>query len=181
MKYEIKNRWTGELIYSTDANSWEQVIKEARASRADLSRANLSGADLSEANLHGADLRGADLRGADLSGANLSRADLRWANLSRANLRGADLPSPTLMLLASWGSVSEQLCADLMEFDAWCHGNRDAFNIWAATGTCPFESHKEQRAANFTESREIWRKQIGKLRSPRELILALFAEKEIKR
>lgn len=60
---DIKNRFTGEVIYRLDS-------------------ANLRGADLRDANLSGADLSGADLRGA-----NLIRADLSGANLS-----GADIP-----------------------------------------------------------------------------------------
>jgi len=59
---EIKNRFTGEVIYRLDS---------ANLSDADLSRANLSDADLSRADLSDANLRGADLSGADLSGANI--------------------------------------------------------------------------------------------------------------
>ncbi len=60
---EIKNRFTGEVIFSVD--------------RANLQWANLSGADLQGANLWGANLREANLRGADLR-----EADLRGANLA---------------------------------------------------------------------------------------------------
>ncbi len=91
MKYEIKNRWSGELIYSTDANSWEQVIKEARANGANLSGANLSDANLRSANLSGANLSYANLSYANLSYADLSGANLRYANLRYANLRYANL------------------------------------------------------------------------------------------
>ena len=59
---DIKNRFTGNIIFSTAADT-------------------LSGADLS-----GASLRDADLRGANLINANLSDANLRGANLSDANL-----------------------------------------------------------------------------------------------
>jgi hypothetical protein len=106
----------------------------------------------------------------------LQSADLRYADL-----RSAILPAPTIVLLANWGSVSEQLCADLMEYDSWIHGNREAFNEFARTGKCPYNGHGECRAANFPESKTIWAKQIGQLHSPRELMLRLFQEKEIKR
>ena len=86
MKIEIKNIWTGEVIYACEAGSMKLAVKAAIEAKANLSEANLS-----EANLRGADLRGANLRGADLSGANLSGADLRWADLRGANLSGADL------------------------------------------------------------------------------------------
>ncbi|MDC5507954.1 pentapeptide repeat-containing protein [Acinetobacter baumannii] len=102
-KFEIKNRWTEEVLFTCDVPDGMEsgmiarhVLESAIADGADLRGANLScadlrGADLSGANLSCADLRGADLRGADLSGANLSCADLRGANLSCADLRGANL------------------------------------------------------------------------------------------
>jgi hypothetical protein len=83
IKIQIKNRWTGSIIfeYESENNTIKDTLKEAIKSRANLYGANLSGADLS----------GADLSGADLSRANLSGADLYGADLSRANLSGADL------------------------------------------------------------------------------------------
>ena len=83
MKIEIKNRWSGEVIFAHEAenNSMSLTVKAALDASVSLSDANLSGANLS-----GADLSGADLRGANLSGANLSGADLSGANLSRADL-----------------------------------------------------------------------------------------------
>jgi hypothetical protein len=112
-KVEIKNRFTGAVIFTTEVKASLSAGRRLGAAvllavkaRADLSGANLSGADLSGADLSGAnlsraylsraDLLGADLSGADLSGANLSRAnlsgaDLSGANLSRANLSGANL------------------------------------------------------------------------------------------
>jgi len=103
---EIKNRFTGEVIFSHDCDSWKICVEAAVKSRADLSRANLyganlssaylSGANLSSANLHGADLSGANLSGADLYGANLYGADLSGADLSRADLYGANLHGANL-------------------------------------------------------------------------------------
>ena len=66
MKIEIKNRWTGEVIYACEAGSMKLAVKAAIEAKANLSEANLR-----EANLRGADLRGADLSGADLRGADL--------------------------------------------------------------------------------------------------------------
>ena len=60
MKFEIKNRWDGSIIYQDEAESFRALVFAAVKSRADLSRANLYGADLSRANLSGADLSGAD-------------------------------------------------------------------------------------------------------------------------
>ena len=78
VKIEIKNRWTGKLIfeYESENNTIKETVLKAIEAGADLSKANLSKANLSKANLSGADLSGADLSWADLSRADLSKADL---------------------------------------------------------------------------------------------------------
>jgi hypothetical protein len=72
-KIEIKNRWTGKILF--EYKKEDATIKKA----------------LGNAIESGADLRGADLRGASLRGANLIDADLIDADLIGADLRGADL------------------------------------------------------------------------------------------
>jgi hypothetical protein len=96
MKIEIKNRFTGKIIFECEAGSLKLAVEMAVTQKASLRGADLYGADLRGANLfganlYGADLRGANLFGANLYGANLYGADLRGANLFGANLRGADL------------------------------------------------------------------------------------------
>ena len=61
MKFEIKNRWSGEIIFSIETDSWRLAVELAVKSRANLSRADLSGADLSGANLSWANLYGETL------------------------------------------------------------------------------------------------------------------------
>ena len=98
IKIEIRNRWTGAVVfeYTKEGNTIIETVSEAIRRDANLRGANLSGADLRGANLSGADLRGANLSGADLRGANLRDADLCSADLSYANLRDADLCSADL-------------------------------------------------------------------------------------
>jgi uncharacterized protein YjbI with pentapeptide repeats len=88
IKIEIKNRWTGNILfeYLSENNTIKKTVSEAIKSEANLRGANLCGA-----NLRGANLRGANLCGADLCRANLCGADLCGADLCRADLRGADL------------------------------------------------------------------------------------------
>lgn len=101
MKFEIKNRYTGSVIFSCDLSDEVScqsdemqlgfAVRAALENGSDLRDANLSGASLydaylRDANLSGADLSGADLRDANLSGANLSGAYLCDADLSGANL-----------------------------------------------------------------------------------------------
>ena len=103
IKIEIRNRWTGSVVfeYTKEGNTITETVLEAIRRCANLCDANLCGADLRGADLYGADLYGADLYGADLYGADLCStdlrstdlrdADLRCANLCDADLRGANL------------------------------------------------------------------------------------------
>ena len=103
VKIEIKNRWTGNVLFeyekedNTLKDTLEQAIKEdANLRDADLEGANLRDAYLRDAYLRGANLRGANLRGADLRCANLRGANLRCAYLRDADLEGADLEGADL-------------------------------------------------------------------------------------
>jgi hypothetical protein len=108
IKFEIKNRWTGKVLfeYEKEKNTIKDTVTEAVKQGAYLQGADLQGAYLRGAYLQGADLRRADLQGADLrradlqgaylrgaylQGADLRRADLQGADLRRADLQGADL------------------------------------------------------------------------------------------
>ena len=109
------------------------------------------------------------------AGANLRDANLRGANLRGANLRGANLPSPQTVLAALWGTLSEQLTADLMEYDAGSHPDRNAFQKWSDGGPCPYNDAKVQRAANFTENKKMWGK--GVVCTPYDLMIRVLKEK----
>ena len=151
IKIEIRNRWTGAVVfeYTKEGNTITETVLDAIRRGADLSDANLRGANLRCANLRGANLRGADLsdanlrcanlrcanlrgadlRCADLRGANLRDANLRCANLRGANLRGADLRDADLR------------GADLSDANLRCANLRDA-NLSDAKGcylSCPTE------------------------------------------
>ncbi|OZI90672.1 pentapeptide repeat-containing protein [Acinetobacter baumannii] len=115
-KFEIKNRWTKEVLFTCDIPEGMEsgmiarhAVEAAIAADADLRGANLRGANLRGANLRGANLRGANLRGADLYDANLRGADLRGANLYGADLRGADLRGAKAAPLFVYG-----LCWDVI-------------------------------------------------------------------
>ncbi len=110
VKIEIKNRWTGSIIfeYEKENNTIKDTVLEAIKSKADLSEANLSKADLSKADLRWANLSEADLSEADLSKANLSKADLSEANLSKADLRWANLSEADLSKAdLRWANLSK--------------------------------------------------------------------------
>lgn len=146
------------------------TLYDAVLQRITLSYANLTSATLTSANLHAA-----RLIDANLTNANLSNTNLTFCSLMGANLKHAQLPSPTMVLLADWGSPSDELTADLMVWDSLNHPNPDAFKVWADGGICPYSEVSIQRAANFKEKRGLWGK--GKGCSPYELMQRLLAEK----
>ncbi len=124
--FEIKNRFTGTVLYSGDGETLRDVVVAAVNSGANLSRASLSGADLTDASLSGANLSGANLfaanldaaylRGADLGGADLGVADLRGANLRAADLDGAELVGNRPVLqIGPIGSRADYLVAYLTD------------------------------------------------------------------
>jgi hypothetical protein len=107
---EIKNRFTGNVIFAGEFDSMKALVLAAFTSGA-----NLRGADLYGANLRGADLRGADLYGADLGDADLYGADLYGANLRGADLRGAkkaDLAIAMTRILPEGDLIGWKKCED---------------------------------------------------------------------
>ena len=91
MKFEIKDRTNGVVLFSIETETWKLAVEAAVKAKA-----NLAFADLRYANLRYADLRYANLRAANLSYADLSYADLRSADLRAADLRAANLSSADL-------------------------------------------------------------------------------------
>jgi len=151
-------------------NLQQSTLYDAVLQRTILTCANLTSATLTSANLHAA-----CLIEANLTNANLANSNLTFCALTGANLKDAQLPSPTMVLLADWGSLSDELTADLMVWNSLNHPNPDAFRIWADGGVCPYSAVTVQRAANFKEKRQLWGK--GKVCSPYELMQRMLAEK----
>jgi len=89
-KVEIKNRFTGAVIFQSNKTTLKEAVEEGKANlnEAYLSGANLREADLREANLYGANLREADLREANLYGADLREANLREAEMQNVKFYG---------------------------------------------------------------------------------------------
>lgn len=89
MKVEIKNRFTGSVLFEGEFTSIKLCLEAAVKVHAPLGGADLRGADLRDADLRDAYLGGADLTDADLTDADLRGADLGGADLGGADLRGA--------------------------------------------------------------------------------------------
>ena len=83
VKIEIKNRWTGSVLfeYEKENNTIKDTIEKAVKEATCLEGACLKGADLGGAYLGGANLEGANLEGADLEGACLEGTNLEGAYL----------------------------------------------------------------------------------------------------
>lgn len=111
IKIEIRNRWTGSVVfeYTKEGNTITETVLDAIRRGADLHSADLRDADLCGANLCGADLYGADLCDANLRGAYLRGTDLCDANLCDADLRdakGCYLSCPTEGSFIGWKKAS---------------------------------------------------------------------------
>ncbi|HAV5486681.1 TPA: pentapeptide repeat-containing protein [Acinetobacter baumannii] len=126
-KFEIKNRFTEEVLFTCDVPEGMEsgmiarhVLESAIADDANLRGANLRDANLRDADLRGADLRGADLRDADLRGANLRDADLRDADLRGADLRDADLRGAKAVPLIVYGLRWDVIISGLGEMRIGC-------------------------------------------------------------
>lgn len=66
MRFEIKSRFTGAVLFAIETDSLRLAVELAAKAGADLAGAYLTGAGLAGAYLTGADLAGADLAGAKL-------------------------------------------------------------------------------------------------------------------
>ena len=110
---QIKSRWTGEVLYSWEADSDVTGLTFGEKLGKAVLAAVKERAYLRDANLSGAYLRGANLSGAYLSGANLSGANLSGANLSDANLsdaKGAELAIARTRILPEGDLIGWKKC-----------------------------------------------------------------------
>ena len=89
MKFKIKNRWNGSVIYTAEIECDEGAPYAVKLGLA------VRDAVLTDAVLTDADLRNAVLRNADLTNAVLTNAVLTDAVLTNAVLTGADLRNAT--------------------------------------------------------------------------------------
>ena len=113
--FKIKDRYSGRVLFETEAETLKDAVEEAVTLQVSLTCADLRNADLGGAWLAQAELSCADLSGANLFKAVLWRAtligtrfynvDLRYANFRYANLKKAVLQSSNL------------ICAQFLESD----------------------------------------------------------------
>ena len=113
MIFEIKNRFTGSVMFSLETESLKLCVEAAINSRADLSGADLSGATLSRATLYRADLSRATLYGADLYGATLSGADLSGAENAELIIARTQI-TPQEGSFVAWKKLSKGVIAKLV-------------------------------------------------------------------
>ncbi|WP_279675523.1 pentapeptide repeat-containing protein [Acinetobacter junii] len=165
-KHEIKNRFTGEVLFSCDI---PEGMESGMIARHALEEAVANGANLRDANLEDANLWGANLRGANLWGANLEDANLRDANLWGANLRGANLEgakdSPLIITSLRWpiyisGTGMMRIGCQNHSVEAWKNFtdeeikrmDRDALEFWnkyktMLLGACDTYVHAKESEA----------------------------------
>lgn len=95
MKFEIKNRFDGAVIFTTETESWKLAVEAAVRRGIDLRGSNLSGSNLS----------GSNLRGSNLRGSNLSYSNLRGSNLRGSVGVDKNLITPLRILLDQPGPI----------------------------------------------------------------------------
>ena len=130
MKFEIKSRWTGSVIFTAEIEATDETplgiklglaVKKAVEVNANLDGASLDGANLDGASLDGANLVRASLVRASLDGASLYGASLDGANLYGASLDGANLDGASLVRANLDGASLDG-------------ANLDGANLWIAAG-----------------------------------------------
>ncbi len=113
MKFEIKNTFSGAVIFTAEIDCKEDAEYSVKLGLA-VKLAVKEGANLARANLADANLARANLAGAYLAGANLARANLARANLADANLADAkglkNQPEHTIILPEGELIVYKKLC-----------------------------------------------------------------------
>ena len=82
-----------------------------------------------------------------------------------------------MLLLCHWNTVSDNLCTELMRYDAENHPRPELFEDWANGDICPY-GRGFSRCAIFHEKKELYI--AGTAKTARELVLLLFREKNIK-
>jgi len=115
MKIEIKNRWTGVVIFSGDYGSLKEAVEAAVGMGVSLNHASLNYASLDGASLNHASLNCASLKGASLNYASLKGASLDGALLDGALLKGALLKGASLNYASLKGANIDYSCWPL-----WC-------------------------------------------------------------
>ena len=90
MKYQIKKRFTGEIIYEDEAKSFKDFVEK---NKINLSYADLSYANLSKTNLFNANLFNAKIK-------NTKKEDL---------LKALKIKSDNMCSIACWQSFIEKI------------------------------------------------------------------------
>ena len=121
MKFEIKNRFNGSIIFSIETTSFSLCVEAAIKNSADLSYSDLRYSDLRSADLRSANLSYSDLSYSDLSYSDLSYANLSYSDLRSADLRYANLRSTNLNEIKNAGLIMAQLsiCPTEGDFVGW--------------------------------------------------------------
>ena len=139
---EIKNRWTGAVLYSGEHADVKEAVEAAVKAGANLGGAYLAGANLRGADLDGANLGGADLCGADLGGAKVGKGgDEATLVGSRPVVQIGPIGSRNDWLLVFWcgdagvrisaGCQKQISEAHFLKRLAYRHGEGDQANIHA--------------------------------------------------
>lgn len=154
MKFEIKHRFSGQVLFALETDSLKLCLEAAikansNLSYSDLRCSNLRCSNLSGSNLSYSDLSYSDLSGSDLSGSNLSGSDLSYSNLRCSNLRNSNLSSSNLRSSNLSGS-------DLRGSNIILLGQPDNWQAWAVNTDSGLRVCVGCRDFSIEEGRTYW-------------------------
>jgi hypothetical protein len=112
MRFEIKNKFSGSVIFSLETESLKLAMVVAVKQKINLSRADLSGADLS------------------------------GINLSGAKIKFHQYPSIRTLSSMTLENISDEIILELMRWDAQAHPEPELFDEWAKGGPCPYQNEE---------------------------------------
>lgn len=138
--------------------------------------ATMTNAVLKTCDFHSSNLSNANLSDSDLENSDLWNCVFNGTYLTNCNLKGVRIGSPTMILLANWGELSDELTTLAMAYDASCHQDKKSFEDWSKWGSCPYKTTNYDRACKFVESRQLWNSEI-KVPGAFELMIKIIREK----
>ena len=151
--FEIKNRWSGEVIFKLETWSLKLCVIAAINSRANLSGADLSGADLSGANLYRANLSGADLsraKDAEYVIAQTQICPTEGAFVGWKKLRGGVIAKLVILHDANrLNSLGSRKCRASKVFVNEMFGAKEAYDMH--TGNLLYKEGEEVAPDSFDE------------------------------
>ena len=135
MKFDIKSRWTGKVIFTAEitASEWDSYgVKLGLAVKVAVNAgANMAGADMAGVNMAGANMTGANMAGAYMTGANMAGAYMAGANMTGAYMAGVNM---AVAYMAGANMTGANMTGANMAGAYMAGANMTGANLWGVSG-----------------------------------------------